>query len=117
MPTYDYNCSDCGRLPDLHRGYDAYIIDCPYCVVNTATRIPVYRSQGVIFKGAGFTKSTFPPPPQTKADHQEVNELLGKEMAERNYPTDRVYDDLRKNRAENADGHIGIDYSQMPKKI
>ena len=43
--------------------------------------------------------------------------MLGKEMAKRNYPTDRVYDDLRRNRTENADGHLGIDYSKMPEKI
>ena len=116
MPLYDYSCPECGRLCNIYQGYDAYTITCPECG-GTADRIPVYRDQGVIFKGSGFTKSTFPPPPQTIGEHQEVNDLLSKEMAERNYPTDRVYDDLRKNRAENADGHIGIDYSKMPDKI
>ena len=116
MPIYDYNCPNCGRLVNILRRYDDYTIPCPDCG-DRAERIPVYRSQGVIFKGSGFTKSTLPPKPSTIAEHQEVNEMLGKEMAERNYPTDRVYDDLRKNRAENADGHIGIDYSKMPDKI
>lgn len=116
MPMYDYNCPTCGFLSSLMRGYEDYSIACPQCG-RTAERSPVYREQGVIFKGSGFTKSTLPPPPQTVAEHQEVDSMLSKEMAKRNYPTDRVYDDLRKNRAENVDGHLGIDYSKMPAKI
>ena len=114
MPIYDYNCPTCGFLSSLVRSYDDYTVACPTCG-GTAERIPVYRSQGCVIRGG--PNATMPPSPQTKADHQEVDAMLSKEMAKRNYPTDRVYDDLRNNRAENADGHIGIDYSKMPQSI
>lgn len=117
MPVYDYRCK-CGLFETV-AGREDYSIACPQCG-DTAERVPVYKSQGVAIKDG--PNSTLPPPPKTDADHAEVNSLLAKEMKKRNYPTDRVYDDLRKSRTQmlTADGqseHLAVDTKKLPKEV
>ena len=61
MPVYEYACED-GHVAERKGGYDDIYIKCPDCG-KPALRRPCYRSQGVIFKGVGFTKTVIPPPP------------------------------------------------------
>ena len=116
MPTYDYICT-CGTYEDVVAGINEATIKCPSG--HLATRVPVYQSQGLVVRDG--PNSLVPPPPKTPADQAETNELIGKEMRKRNYPSDRVYEDIRKNRTTvpTIDGneHLGIDYSKMPAKI
>lgn len=119
MPLYDFNCPACGRLANLVRGYEDYTIACPQCG-GTAERVPVYRDQYTSIKDG--PNSILPPRPKTDAEHAEVNALLSKEMAKRNYPTDRVYDDLRSARTQTVseDGqtdYMAVDTSRLPQEI
>ena len=112
MPIYDYNCSGCGRLADLVRGYDDYTTACPSCG-EPAERVPVYHEQGVIFKGAGFTKSVIPPRPQTDEQRWDVQEEMGKELKKRGWSADRAITELRANKFEDETGQLRIDTTKM----
>jgi len=114
MPLYDYRCQ-CG-LFEAVAGYEDYTIACPSCN-GTAERVPVYREQGVIFKGAGFTKSVLPPRPNTQAEHDEVNELMKGEMTKRNYPTERAYDEMRQHKFHDETGALRVDTRKMTQEI
>ena len=61
MPVYEYVC-DNGHETEQQGGYEDNDIECPNCR-KSAKRRACYRSQGVIFKGVGFTKTVIPPPP------------------------------------------------------
>ena len=81
MPRYDYTCED-GHTFELVAGFDEETVMCPKREAirdqdpfledvvaplcgKPAKRHAVYRSQGVIFKGDGFTKSVrVPEPPE-----------------------------------------------------
>ena len=112
MPVYDFNCPKCGRLPDIMASIDDDTIACPDCG-GSAKRAAVYQSQGVIFKGAGFTKSVVPP----KHEKEEVQKALNDEMTKRNYPSQRVYDDLQKAKVVDEQGNKSIDIEKMTKEV
>ena len=94
------------------RGYSADTTDCPMCG-TLAERVPVYREQGVIFKGAGFTKSVLPPPPQTDEQKYDVQEEMGKELKKRGWSADRAITELRANKFEDETGQLRIDTTKM----
>ena len=110
MPVYAYTCS-CGRFEAI-RGYDDYTTACPNCG-ETAERVPVYREQSVIFKGAGFTKSVLPPPPQTDDQKWDVQDEMGKELKKRGWSADRAIEELRANKFEDETGALRIDTTKM----
>ena len=117
MPLYEYTCQ-CGRFEAV-RGYDDYTIACPQCG-GTAERVPVYREQYTSVRDG--PNAVLPPRPKTDAEHAEVNSLLAKEMEKRNYPTHRVYDDLRKSRTKtlSTDGqqeYMAVDTKKLPAKV
>ncbi len=99
MPKYDYECPD-GHLFETIAGYDDEVIPCKIALDTGAyepgrsynvCRLPakrhaVYRDQGVIFKGEGFTKSVVVPPPP---DPKSTQELTLDEAVE-------VWDDIAK---------------------
>lgn len=54
MPTYEYECSNCGnRFEKFQSITAAPIKKCPACGKNTAQRL-IGTGAGVIFKGSGF---------------------------------------------------------------
>ena len=71
MPRYDFTCED-GHTFELVAGFDEDTVVCQkFCCDDSpvcgkpAKRHAVYLSQGVIFKGDGFTKSVrVPEPPE-----------------------------------------------------
>ena len=73
MPIYDYECSLCGIRTDISAGIEDAIIPCHSCGGNSR-RVPVYQSQGVVYKGSGFTKMAEVP----KNEPEEVNHLIKK---------------------------------------
>ena len=54
MPTYEYECQDCGHKFELVQSMTAKPIkECPKCRKNKAKRL-ISAGVGIIFKGSGF---------------------------------------------------------------
>ncbi|MCH8927219.1 MAG: zinc ribbon domain-containing protein [Candidatus Marinimicrobia bacterium] len=54
MPTYDYQCSNCGfRFEEFQNIFADPIKKCPDCKKNKVIRI-ISGGAGLIFKGSGF---------------------------------------------------------------
>ena len=54
MPTYDYQCSNCGhKFEKFQSMSSAPVRKCPECGKNTAKRL-IGTGAGLIFKGSGF---------------------------------------------------------------
>lgn len=54
MPTYDYKCSDCGRIFEKFHGInETPSVSCPECN-SLKTEKQISLGAGVIFKGSGF---------------------------------------------------------------
>jgi putative FmdB family regulatory protein len=54
MPTYEYECSNCGNKFEKFQSITAAPIKkCPVCGKNTAKRL-IGMGAGLIFKGSGF---------------------------------------------------------------
>lgn len=52
MPTYQYQCNDCGRdLEVVQRFSDPSLTICPSCEGDLRK---VFSAVGVVFKGSGF---------------------------------------------------------------
>ncbi len=83
-------------------------LPCPECG-RQAQRQAVYREQGVIFYGGGFTKATLPPP---GADAQAE---MGKELRKAGWSVDRAVEEMRANRAEDKEGRTYINTAAMTK--
>jgi len=53
MPTYVYECNDCGHRFELFQSFSAEALrTCPECVQDTLRK--VLFPAGVVFKGSGF---------------------------------------------------------------
>ncbi|MCG3153590.1 MAG: hypothetical protein DKINENOH_00180 [bacterium] len=53
MPTYDYDCSSCGRTTEIFQSITAPPVEkCPHCGGKVSRRIS--GGTGLIFKGSGF---------------------------------------------------------------
>jgi putative FmdB family regulatory protein len=56
MPTYEYECSSCGKRHDVFQSMsDLPLTTCPSCGQRVKRRI--HGGTGVIFKGQGFYKN------------------------------------------------------------
>lgn len=68
MPTYDYECSKCGkRFEEFHKMTDKPVISCPVCGAK-AHRL-IGTGSGIIFKGSGFYATDYKKKkPSEKAD-------------------------------------------------
>ncbi len=51
MPTYLYECEECGRFEKLQKISDDPLEECPECGAGVKRLI---GSPGIIFKGSGF---------------------------------------------------------------
>ncbi|MBO8125806.1 MAG: zinc ribbon domain-containing protein [Firmicutes bacterium] len=52
MPTYEYNCPNCGKFDVFQKISDDALKTCPTCGANVVRVIN--GGTGVIFKGTGF---------------------------------------------------------------
>ena len=53
MPTYTYQCENCGVRFDRHQKFsDKPLTVCPECSKNTLRKI--FTPVGIVFKGSGF---------------------------------------------------------------
>lgn len=58
MPTYEYECNDCGeRLEKFQKMSDAPLKECPAC--KGELRRLISSGAGVIFKGSGFYQTDY----------------------------------------------------------
>src|SRR3990167_2138669 len=96
MPKYDFSCPSCGTF-ERYAGYDDATIPCD--CGGSARRHEVYRDQGVIFRGGGFTKSVVPPP-----HSPDVSTELGKELKKKGWDYDRAMGEVRKNIVTDSEG-------------
>ena len=54
MPTYDYECKNCGHLFEYFQSMaDAPLTTCPDCKTESLRRL-IGGGMGIIFKGSGF---------------------------------------------------------------
>lgn len=59
MPTYEYQCSNCGEKWEKFQSITAAPIKvCPHCGKRTAQRL-IGTGAGVIFKGSGFYETDY----------------------------------------------------------
>ena len=55
MPTYDYECSQCGAAREVFQKMsDPVLTDCPDCGGQGTLRRLIGSGAGLIFKGSGF---------------------------------------------------------------
>ena len=55
MPTYQYQCADCGETLEMHQSFsDDSLTECPACGGNLRK---VFNAVGVVFKGSGFYRT------------------------------------------------------------
>ena len=59
MPTYDYQCQDCGHNWELFQSMkDLPVKSCPKCKKHKAKRL-LGLGAGIIFKGTGFYETDY----------------------------------------------------------
>ena len=66
MPTYDYECSDCGHAFEVFHSMSADPLSvCPEC--NGTVKRLIGTGAGLIFKGTGFYETDYRSTDYTKA--------------------------------------------------
>ena len=108
MPRYDYRCPDGHLTIDVVAGYEDSFVVCRCDKI--AERVAVYREQGVIFKGTGFTRTVIPPAPP-KANTKEGEPVADWEEKLHEYAEDQYSDD------ENLRGERKRQLRQMGKEV
>ena len=59
MPTYDYECSDCGHTFEIFQGInDPVKRKCPECGKNKLSRL-FGTGAAIVFKGSGFYQTDY----------------------------------------------------------
>ena len=73
MPTYDYECENCGHRFEKYQSITARPIrKCPVCKKSKAQRM-IGTGGGVIFKGSGFYETDYRSESYQKAAKDEKN--------------------------------------------
>lgn len=55
MPTYEYQCDNCGyKFEEFQKMTDAPLKKCPKCKKNGKVHRLISAGAGIIFKGSGF---------------------------------------------------------------
>jgi putative FmdB family regulatory protein len=58
MPTYEYECLDCGnQFEAVQSMKDPHLTECPQC--GGKVRRKIGRGAGIIFKGSGFYQTDY----------------------------------------------------------
>ena len=71
MPTYEYECSNCGYGFDKVQSMSEAILQrCPKCKENKLRRL-IGMGAGFIFKGPGFYATDYKKPQKEKVKKQE----------------------------------------------
>ena len=77
MPTYDYQCSNCGHEYELFQSITAKPVKkCPQCGKNSAERL-IGTGSGIIFKGSGFYQTDYRSESYKKAAKAEADAVSG----------------------------------------
>ena len=59
MPTYEYECQDCGHYFEEFQSMSALpLSDCPACKKASLQRL-IGKGAGIIFKGSGFYETDY----------------------------------------------------------
>ena len=101
MPTYEYECRDCGRRFDRVQSFnDEPIRVCPHCGGSTRR---VIHASGVIFKGSGWYITD-----SRKTDSATTGSASASKTAEK-YPTghERRQSARRRRQQSAGDRHLG----------
>ena len=73
MPTYEYECKDCGHSFDLFQSMtEKHLEKCPQC--GGVLRRLIGKGTGIIFKGAGFYATDY----RSSDYHKKAKEEAGK---------------------------------------
>lgn len=60
MPTYDYQCNECGGEFEAFQSMkDAHLTDCQLCDASGSIKRKIGLGAGIIFKGSGFYETDF----------------------------------------------------------
>lgn len=71
MPTYEYECSECGFVFEkLQSMLDPKLRKCPQCGKAKLQRL-IGTGGGIIFKGTGFYETDFKTKPAPKEESKE----------------------------------------------
>lgn len=78
MPTYEYECDDCGHEFELFQSMKEDPIQlCPACGKDKARRL-LGVGAGIIFKGSGFYETDYKRQPETKKTESAKADSNGK---------------------------------------
>lgn len=108
MPVYDFACATCGIQPDIVASINDDTLPCPSCG-RIAARVPVYQSQGVIYKGSGFTKAVDVP----RSEPEEVQDRMQKAAHNSGVTYEHTIEDIRKARIWDAEGNMSVDTTKI----
>jgi putative FmdB family regulatory protein len=68
MPTYDYECRECGHTFDMLQSMaEPKLTQCPNCKKDALARL-IGSGSGVIFKGSGFYETDYKKKDAPKSD-------------------------------------------------
>ncbi len=71
MPTYEYECKNCGHhLDAFQRMSDKPLTDCPACH-QPALKRKISAGAGIIFKGSGFYQTDYRSSDYKKASEKD----------------------------------------------
>ncbi len=60
MPTYEYECSECGERAEFYQSMrDEPKTECPHCGAPNGLRRLISAGGGIIFKGSGFYQTDY----------------------------------------------------------
>ena len=60
MPTYEYECSQCGKTFDEYQSITAPALqDCPLCHSKKTLQRLIGKGGGILFKGSGFYETDY----------------------------------------------------------